>query len=407
MRNGSRRNAKKARFSPKKLTLILLAAFLTVWIYSAANATYTVLPTPNFNSSETTEAVEFAWPTQGAAAIGTVSGGLKEIHGGDRQYPTASMAKTITVLVVLDKYPLKPDDDGPFLTISQSDVERYEATLADGGSNLPVFAGQQLALRNMLDGVMVSSANNLADSLAVWAFGSLENYRVAATAWLGKHNLTQTTIGDDASGLDPATTSSINNLFEIGVLAMQNDTIRQIVKQKTANFPGVGQITNTDQLLGANGFVGIKTGFTKAADYCMLFAADYTVKDQTRTIVGVVVGQASSADRFAAARRLTQSAKSNLIYQEIVRSGDQVAEYQTPWGQIVPVVAQKDLNVLRWKDEASTVKFQLSKLTAPQKSGTEVGTISVGDQTVKTALGAEISAPNFGWRLLNPLSTRE
>ena len=63
-----------------------------------------------------------------------------------------------------------------------------------------MIAGTSLTQREMLEALLLPSANNVADALAIWAYGSLAGYKSAAQEYLKQHGLTQTTVGSDASG---------------------------------------------------------------------------------------------------------------------------------------------------------------------------------------------------------------
>ncbi len=340
--------------------------------------------------------VTLAWPKQGNASIGTLDGGLYETSGSVVAKPTASMAKTITVLVVLDKFPLSPDESGPIITMGVNDLNLYKQTVADGGTNLAISPGEQITERQMIDGIMLVSANNLADSLAIWAFGSLDNYRVAAEIWLAKNGLSDTHIGSDASGLDPATTSSTKDLFAVGVLAMKNDTLRQVVAQQTAQFPGVGEVKNTDTLLGTDGFVGIKTGYTSEAGGCYLFASGDD--DTDATFVGVVTAQADLATRFDVAKTLVDSAKINFSQRTLLQTDQVVGEITTPWGSGSDIITKSALIESSWNDQISTPNITFSQdLRPPIAAGTIVGTAKISDKTVDLVTQTAIEKPSIWW----------
>jgi D-alanyl-D-alanine carboxypeptidase (penicillin-binding protein 5/6) len=120
--------------------------------------------------SATADTLTFAWPEQGTAAI-AMDGAVKASFNGDEVRAMASVAKVITALVVLEAKPLGVTDAGPNLTMTEADVARYDTAKSGGQSNLEVKVGQTITQRQMLDGVMLASANNLAESLAIWAFG--------------------------------------------------------------------------------------------------------------------------------------------------------------------------------------------------------------------------------------------
>lgn len=387
-----------------KFFIILGAVFAALMIFILFVATRQIKPIEPIYAaipSSETSSVEFSWPAYGNAAIGTIDDGLKSTHGSTEMQPTASIAKIITVLVVLDKYPIQPGSQGPIITMSQQDVDYLRSAIAAGGSNLSITAGQQLTQYQMIQGILLASSNNLSDSLATWAFGSLENYRAAANQWLAKNNLHETRIGQDASGYDPASASSTSDLFKIGVLAMKNDVTRDVVSQKTAAIPGIGAITNTDILIGIDGFVGIKTGFTDEAGACYLFAANHQSGDIQTTIVGVVTGQPTLEARFKTARALVDSAKNNLINETLVQKNQVVGTYAPGWESEINARATDNISVFRWRDEYAKPDVKLSAIASPANNGSVVGTANYRDKTTDIKTDGAISQPSLWWRLTN------
>jgi D-alanyl-D-alanine carboxypeptidase (penicillin-binding protein 5/6) len=353
-----------------------------------------------------TDVVNLAWPEDARAAIGTLDGGLYGTHGDAQQHPTASMAKIITALTVLDKYPLAADEAGPTITITQADVGRREAELARGGSNLPVSLGQEISLRQMLEGMLLPSANNLADTLAIWAFGSLADYVQAAGEYLSAHGIDDTTISPlDASGFDPGTTSTTADLFEIGRLAMKNDTLAAVVGTREMTWPGVErEVQNTNALLFGgedggemspasetirpielNGYLGIKTGTTPEAGAGLMFAKTYESNGHQTVLIGVVAGAESSLARFLIADALARSVEGNLNHEIVVAKGALVGHYTTDraeWN----VVAEADLAVWRWRDRPADIGVYMMDISLPVTAGQRVGAIWLGDGEVNAVL---------------------
>ncbi|RVW07404.1 D-alanyl-D-alanine carboxypeptidase [Prescottella agglutinans] len=217
-------------------------------------------------------------------------GGARE----QRPRPTASTAKLITALTVLERRPLAPGEDGPVLTMTGADTDLYSSYAGRGGSAVAVGDGQELSEYEMLVGMLLPSANNLADSLAVWAFGSLSEYRTAANELVRALGMTSTTVGTDASGFSPTTTSTARDLTLLAAAAVRNPVIAEIVAQEEAVLSGVGVVRNTNRLLGRQGVVGLKTGTTGEAGGVFLFAARVGVPG--RLVVGAVQGEGRSAD---------------------------------------------------------------------------------------------------------------
>lgn len=398
---------KKVGYHPKKSVesrafITILIAFLAFLGFLFLVATRPILPLkPELIATPTVETttLDWAWPSQGRAAIGTLEGGLKVAYGDETPQPIASLAKLITALVVLEKYPIGPNETGPTITMTANDVMLYRQTVVDGGTYLPVNIGQQLTERQMLDGIMLASANNLADSLAIWAFGSMEDYLTVATTWLAKNNLLATEVGKDASGLDPGSISTTRDLFELGRLAMKNPVLREVVAQSTAGFPGLGQISNTDRLRGGDGFVGIKTGYTEEAGGCYIFAVEREVGDESVILIGVVTGQSDAAARFVAAQNLARSAMENLASEAVVTKGQVVGRYDTPWHDSVAIIASDTLQTVRWRDEPLRADAKLNDLRAPAEKNQVVGHIDVARQSINLALVDEVDKPNIWWRI--------
>jgi D-alanyl-D-alanine carboxypeptidase (penicillin-binding protein 5/6) len=115
-----------------------------------------------------------------------------------------------------------------------------------------------------MEAVLLESANNVADSLAVWAFGSLEAYRAYAQKMVQEIGMNHTTIGTDASGYHPTTTSTASDLALLAREVLKEPMLRQIVDTSSTSLPGAGRIQNTNRFLGSE-VVGMKTGYTPEA----------------------------------------------------------------------------------------------------------------------------------------------
>jgi D-alanyl-D-alanine carboxypeptidase (penicillin-binding protein 5/6) len=333
-----------------------------------------------------------AWPEQGASAIGSLAEGVKGVAGGDEARPIASMAKVITALVILDKKPLV--GDGETVTLDQTDVDFFAQTIAKNGSNLMVQNGEQLTERQLLEALLLVSANNIADSLVHRIFGSQENYKIAAEAWLAKNNLENTTVGSDGSGLDPATTSSPSDMIKIGQLALQNPTVAEIVAEKTITLPLEGEVKNTNKLLD-NGYVGIKTGNSDQAGSCLLFAKEYN----NETIIGVLLDQPFGST-FDTARGIVSDLEALSAKSDPGRipAGTKVGEYRTAWGDVVDVVTAEEVAPRTRLDARPRILLAPVIPSQSYAPGT-IGELTIGRQKIGIKLSGTFSQPTLLWRL--------
>ena len=348
---------------------------------------------------------EITLPDYGASAIGALDRpGVLAQAGDSEPVPIASITKIITALVVLDAKPLSADEAGPTITFGQTDVNYYYDQLAQYGSVAPVYSGQQLSQRDVMTVVLLPSANNYAQSLAHWAFGSEEAFVAAAAAWLNDHGLTNTTL-TEASGIQETNRSTAQDLTEIARLAISNPVIAQIVSTSTAEIPGIGAVSNSNKLLGIDGVDGIKTGTLDEGWSCLLFSSDVTVGDTVITLVGAVVGGPDHSTINAAIRELITDATAGYSEVTLASVGDEFAEYDTPWGDKASAVSQSEVSVVVWGEDDISMSLDAHPLRTAE-TGQSAGSVQfiIADEafTIPLILDDDIDDPGPWWRLTNP-----
>jgi D-alanyl-D-alanine carboxypeptidase (penicillin-binding protein 5/6) len=350
-----------------------------------------------------------SWPPTAEATVSVLDTDILSMHGQQTPAPTASTAKLITALAVLSKKPLKPGEQGPIITLTDKDVAIYNAYVALDGSVMRVVAGEQLSEYQMLQAIMLPSANNIADSLAIWAFGSLEAYSTYANTYIEQLGMNSTHIGSDASGLSPTTVSSAHDLALLGKAAMQNPVLAGIVSQPSANgFPVVGTIRNVNYLLGKDGIVGVKTGNTDQAGGVFVGASRGILNGKSVVIVTAVTGSANLPTAMQESLNLIQSAQANFKPITAVKAGTVVGSYKLPWGGTVEVVAAEDLRTSGWAGGSVPYSAKLQGMAPGSQAGTQAGTVSIkksginDGQSTAVELKSSISEPSAWWRLLHP-----
>jgi serine-type D-Ala-D-Ala carboxypeptidase (penicillin-binding protein 5/6) len=235
-----------------------------------------------------------SWPADGTSAADISGIGVADGPGATRQVPIASVAKLMTAYVILQDHPLPAGGSGPDITVQPSEAAAYPAQAREGESLVPVAAGEAISERHALEALLLPSADNMAWILARWDAGS-------QAAFTAKMNATARTLGmtgtsyTDASGLDPATTSTAADQVRLGMAAMQVPALAAITAMPAAVIPVAGTIRNTNTLLGQDGIAGLKTGSTQAAGGCLLIAAWQQVSGRKTLIVAAVFGQPSTA----------------------------------------------------------------------------------------------------------------
>jgi D-alanyl-D-alanine carboxypeptidase (penicillin-binding protein 5/6) len=357
----------------------------------------------------TAAAANLAWPTTGEAAAGVVGSPVIATHGEQKPVPTASTAKVITALVVLQKRPLGLNQAGPIITITDADVANYNHYVSQDGSVLPVVAGEQLSEYQMLQAIMLPSANNIADKLAIWAYGSLPAYADAANRYLAAKGIVHTHVGSDASGLAPDTTSTAEDLVKIGQLAMQEPVLSQVVGQSSATgLPQTSIVRNVNSLLGTNGIVGIKTGNSDQAGGVFIGAAKTTYNGKPATIITAYAAASDLSSALAGSVPLLQTAGQSFAKATIAANNKVLATYTAPWGAQAHAITQTSVITPAWQGESVRATAKLTPIQAGSKAGTETGSLAVSPttvaspQTITMHLDKALPAPGIGWRLTHP-----
>jgi D-alanyl-D-alanine carboxypeptidase (penicillin-binding protein 5/6) len=348
--------------------------------------------------------VQLKWPTTGTAAFGAQGFGVLATHGAQTPRPTASIAKIITVLAILEKHPIKPGQQGPSITMTKNDVDLFNKYFGMGGSYVKVEEGEKITEYQALQAILLPSANNMADSMAIWSFGSMDNYLSYANGMVKSLGRTKTTPATDASGFSPNNTSIAAELVRLGELAMAKPVIAEIVAQKSATIPVHGVIYSANSRLGYNHIIGIKTGLTDQAGGCFLFAAKYDAGNGKEiTLVGAIMGEPNLKGALDAASPLLDSAKPYFTVKTPIKAGETFATLTTPWLTQADVVARSDVSLVTWQGSALKPSVELSRISRSLPASTQVGTavISSGNNTASTplVLKQNINGPTWKWRL--------
>jgi D-alanyl-D-alanine carboxypeptidase (penicillin-binding protein 5/6) len=246
-------------------------------------------------------------PTGIVAAAGDLvnarNGGRLWSRALRRERPIASLTKVMTAIVVI-----KAGHLNRTITVTQSAVsyaQRYGATTAG------LRPGDVLTAWQLLAGMLLPSGADAAYLLANAYGHGWRSFVRKMNATARQLRLTRTHFAN-FDGLpwptEHSTYSTPQDVILMGEAAIKLPAFRQIVRLrqdriKATRWHQQYRWTNTDLLLGRYaGAIGIKTGFTHGAGYCLLFEA----KRGRRELMGVVLDSTSTnpASRFGAATRL-------------------------------------------------------------------------------------------------------
>lgn len=392
----------RPRHRRRRIVYLLLVVLLLSSTTLATIRYQRPLPAPIIKATKQTVAEKdplFSWPTTGQAAVGAVGYGLLSSSTDQKPVPTASVTKIVTALTVLEKKPLALGEAGESITMTEQDVAIYNKYIALNGAVVPIQVGASLTQYDALQALLMPSANNIADSLTVWAFGSEADYLVAANQFVKKLGLTQTTIAD-ASGFSPSTVSTPSNLVVLGIAALNNPVVAKIVGQTEASLTMVGDIRSTNKLLGQSGINGIKTGNTDEAGGCYLVSSvENYPNGKSVTVVTAVMGAPTLIDAMNTARPLLTKTKQGFGDKVVVTAGQRFGTAETAWGSRSPIVAETDVSLFGWQygSPSFVTKFDKDAGSAQVKFGAE-------SANFKLKQTSQLGQPTAWWRLKHLLS---
>ena len=341
-------------------------------------------------------------PTNGASAV-IVSGADTPIAsaGQAEPLPMASATKIVTALVVLNAQPLSADAPGPNVTISAADYADYINYARDGARTVAVFAGETWSERDLLEAMILGSSNNHADTLARWAFGSIDAYLVAADAWLDEHGLAGTTLAD-ANGLHDDSAGTGIDLAKLAGLAAADPVISDILANPASALTGLRGVTNTTAFLADEGVTGISRSYTDAAGVCFLFTGSVGSGDGAYSFAGAFIGEPDYDTLTADLTALMASARAGVGQLPLLAEGDAYVTFDVPWGQSASGVVATAKTQLGWLAAASPEPNITIEDISTGRAGTTVGRIGVtlGDTTVSSplVLDRSLTDPGLGWR---------
>lgn len=410
-KRGGRRWLRRLRNAAILLLVVVLAAVVFVAVQLARSvgggtARATLPATARIPGA----APRLPWPSTGAAAVSIEGvGSLGSVKGGVVT-PLASVTKLVTALVVLHDHPLAATSSGPSITITPADVATYKADVATKQSVLMVSAGEKLTERQALEGLLIPSANNIADVLAVWDAGSISGFVPKMNAEASSLGLKDTHFVGP-SGLNAGNVGTADSMVRLAAASMASPVLAAIVAEPQAVLPVAGKVINFDYDVGHNGIIGIKTGSTGPAGGNFVFAARRKVDGRTLTALGAVLGQGGVSPiqtALAAGEKLASAALSFPKTVTVLPAGATAVTVRTPWGATLTGRTKAPLDLFGIPGTAVSVHTVLSPLLKPGgvkviAAGQQLGTVevSVGSEHAETPIDAagSLRGPSLSYRL--------
>ncbi len=219
----------------------------------------------------------------------------------DQKIYPASTTKLATAITALNLYPLDE-----IVTVDSAYNE---------GKIMDLQVNEKITVKSLVQALLVYSANDSAYNLAKHYQGGISGFVDQMNLLMSKYNLNHTHFTNFDGIHNDNHYSTVYDLSQLGRLAIKNQIVRDVVKNKNLTVTDVTgnikhEITSTNELLGVvPEIIGLKTGWTPEAKGCFIGLIDINGHE----VISVV---ADSDDRFTDTKLLINWLKQNVFWQK-------------------------------------------------------------------------------------------
>ena len=309
---------------------------------------------------------------------------LYEKNSEQKMYP-ASTTKILTAILAIEKGNLSDK-----VTVTKSAI----AQMKSGYSAAYLSEGEIISVEELLEVLLVHSANDASNVLAEYISGSIENFvnlmneKAIQLGCTNTHFVTTNGLHDD----NHYTTAK--DLAIITRYCMQNETFRKIVSMKKCVIPATNKSNeriykNTNDLIIPSsvyyypGCIGIKTGFTSEAKNCLISACSKNGLQVIAVVLGSSVTENHKSARYVDSKTLYDYTYSNYSIQNIAKASSIIKTIEvknaTDETKSLDLKLEKELNVLLNNKDKENIQTEIiinDNISAPIATNAVMGNIT-------------------------------
>jgi D-alanyl-D-alanine carboxypeptidase (penicillin-binding protein 5/6) len=238
-------------------------------------------------------------------------------------YP-ASMTKIMTAIIAFDlikKGNLSLDDK----FIISENAWRLSAA---GYSSMFIMVGDEVSVKNLLEGIIIVSGNDACVALAEGIAGSEEEFSIMMTLKAKEIGMENTNFANSSGINDPDNNSTVRDIMIMSNYLIKNyPKYYEYFKEKEFTWDRTGgdpiKQGNRNPLLYQNiGADGIKTGYLAVEKYSLASS----IFKNNRRLIAVGSGFATKNDRSKESKKLLLYGLTNFDLIEITKQSESIAE---------------------------------------------------------------------------------
>lgn len=233
-----------------------------------------------------------------------------------RLFP-ASTTKIVTAIIVLENHSLNEEVTASYDAIM---------TIPSGYSTANIQIGEILTVEQLLELLLVHSANDSANVLSEYAGGSIDSFVSMMNTKVNELGLTDTHFTNPYGLQEDNHYTTAHDLAVIMQYCLKNETFRKIAGQASCAIPATNKseprkYSSTNELLIAGNrnyypyLIAGKTGYTSKAGGCLVSVA----YNNNLELISVIL---NSNDRFGDTKKLFNYGYSNFSLKNIVNEND-------------------------------------------------------------------------------------
>ena len=304
-----------------------------------------------------------------------------------KMYP-ASITKIMTAIITIENGNLND-----VVTVPSDAVNSIPA----GYAIADLKPGEKLTVNQLLQVLMVHSANDAANVLAFYASGSIESFAELMNKKCQELGLNNTHFVNPSGMHNENHYSTARDIAVLMKYCMENVTFRRLASLKSCTIPVTNvsperTFANTNHLLiesSGNDYyeyaIAGKTGFTTEAGNCLVSVASKNDLELICVVLGCRNAQANVSNKFIDSKNIFEYGFNNFEKITFLKQGSTVSTISvsnaTEETKSLDLVAESDITVLLSKEylennEVEPTSIELNPdLRAPISQGQVVGKV--------------------------------